>query len=80
LEVTEATEAAEVVSRVDRGTCDLLAVAAVPGLNHSGVALARTVKRNRWGRNRWGQAFALWLAYKQLRNGHLHGTVATDRR
>jgi DNA-binding NtrC family response regulator len=46
LEVTGATEAAEVVSRVDRGTCDLLAVAAVPGLNHSGVALARTVREH----------------------------------
>jgi DNA-binding NtrC family response regulator len=42
-EVAEAHEASTVIALAERGACDLLAVAPVPGLNRAGVALARAV-------------------------------------
>jgi DNA-binding NtrC family response regulator len=43
-DVSEVDDLASVLGRVERGACDLLAVAAVPGFNRPGISLAREVR------------------------------------
>jgi len=43
-EVAEAGELGHLVGQVERGECDLLALAPVPGFNRAGIALARAVR------------------------------------